>query len=947
MTALLERPRPAAADPVELGRARRGPRWRADLRLARRQVGRNRMASLLVIALIALPMSLVAGVLVFADGRQPTVDERITAELGQADAWVAVVNGPDPSLTQYDDQPLWFQIDRDEQTGVPKTEQAPMPASAEPFLTAFDTIEIGAGSVTVETSGGIAPMAAVVGDAGADALRGRFTLHAGRAATGAGEAMVSPGALARLGAKIGDTLTLAEPAGTYTITGVLSRAEDPDTAEVVFLPGTSANRALQKDVQQSRWYLTDRHPTRAEITALNHGGMVVFDRDLVKSPVFAAPYSGGYIWSVAALVAAGAAFAGYLVVLLAGAAFSVSARRQQRALAVAASVGASRGDVFRIVLWQGSVLGLAGGVLGAAVGICLGILALRLLDDGAVTSFWGVHIPWGMLAGVVLFAVAVGTIAAIVPARAATRGEVIAALRGARRPVSVRVSRPLWGLGLIAVGVAVTAAAAAWLAAINAERLVANDDVRRIICIWAIIAGPLLLQVGVILGGHWIIAQLARVLSRFGLAPRIAARDAAANPGRIVPAFAAIAACAFLAAVGLGSLALVMNQAQRGYWWGAPVDTMSIYAYPHTQPGGVPATADELAALHDRAAQVLARTGPAAEGTVWNQLDPRTYDEDWTLTNPHAVLRVPRVQRFEVCDDQGLPQNCLTPEAAMVRGYGDIAVVDPADLATVVGRSSSASDLARYRAGGVLLLDAAYATPKSTVVVNAVTAAAMDGAKGGVVDPVDTWELDAIVIELGGQHRNSPVMVSPAAAKRVGLETGGFQLVAAYGEAPSAAVEDAVRRDAAALGTPSVSVDARWEPGPADPAPSQIVLVAATAVLVIGASAISLGLARVERRPDDATLTAVGGSRGLRRAIAAWQAVIVAGIGMVTGVVAGILPVWGVSMAAQGSYNPPHFSDMPWVWLAVLALALPLVIAVVSWLVPPRRPDLTRRTAIA
>lgn len=106
-------------------------------------------------------------------------------------------------------------------------------------------------------------------------------------------------------------------------------------------------------------------------------------------------------------------------------------------------------------------------------------------------------------------------------------------------------------------------------------------------------------------------------------------------------------------------------------------------------------------------------------------------------------------------------------------------------------------------------------------------------------------------------------------------------------------------------------------------------------------------MARVERRPDDATLAGVGGSRTLRRNIALWQALIVAGVGMVTGVAAGILPVWGVSMAAVGSYNPPRFSDMPWLWILATGVALPVIIALVSWLVPPRRPDLMRRTAIA
>jgi hypothetical protein len=42
-----------------------------------------------------------------------------------------------------------------------------------------------------------------------------------------------------------------------------------------------------------------------------------------------------------------------------------------------------------------------------------------------------------------------------------------------------------------------------------------------------------------------------------------------------------------------------------------------------------------------------------------------------------------------------------------------------------------------------------------------------------------------------------------------------------------------------------------------------------------------------------------------------------------------------------------QLADVPWGLLVALAVGLPLVIAVVNWIVPPRRPELTRRSAIA
>ncbi len=109
----------------------------------------------------------------------------------------------------------------------------------------------------------------------------------------------------------------------------------------------------------------------------------------------------------------------------------------------------------------------------------------------------------------------------------------------------------------------------------------------------------------------------------------------------------------------------------------------------------------------------------------------------------------------------------------------------------------------------------------------------------------------------------------------------------------------------------------------------------------------ALGLARFERRPDDATLAAVGGTPGLRRRIGLWQGLVIAGFGTFAGATAGILPPIGFWLQSQTGYEPLSLADIPWWLLGALAVALPLGIAAVNWLVPPREPELTRRNVIA
>jgi putative ABC transport system permease protein len=188
------------------------------------------------------------------------------------------------------------------------------------------------------------------------------------------------------------------------------------------------------------------------------------------------------------------------------------------------------------------------------------------------------------------------------------------------------------------------------------------------------------------------------------------------------------------------------------------------------------------------------------------------------------------------------------------------------------------------------------------------------------------------------------VIVSPEAATTVGYEVAPRYLIASYDEPPTQDKLDALL--SAGSGGERLFWF-RYEQGAPGAAPWLLLILGAAGVLILGAGSVALGLARVERRPDDVTLTAVGASPGVRRGIAFWQAFVIVGIGTVTGTVEGLIPAWGIVMS-QNVYAAEHATmvDTPWPWLATLAVGLPLLIAVVSWLVPPRKGDLTRRTAI-
>lgn len=934
--------------------SRRGvwTRLRADLRLARRQVWRARASSTLVALLVALPVAGLAGAAVFWQSHVPTAEQRADLELGAAESWIQAVGGPDPSRRQAVDEPWSMEIARDE-NGVPEHPELPTPESAATVIPATaSVIEVHEyGSLFVETGTGVGRVPVTTGSMWDPVFAGRYEILSGAAPTRPEQAMVSPGLLARLGARVGDDVVLTDSARTFTISGTMRQLDQRAEDDMLFLPASAA--ALVPD-SSVRWFVADWQPDVAELGAMNRAGFIAFARDLVVHPPAGAntvrASSGSEIWMALVVGSIAAVFCGYLVVLLAGAAFAVAARRQQRSLAVASSVGAGRGDVFRIVVLQGTVLGLVGGIVGAAAGIGAAALLLALTDDGVRGSFWGnwgLRVPWILVALALVFAVLVGTLSALAPARGATRGDVLGALRGSRRPAKLQAKRPLWGLGMMILGLTTTIAGALVIAALNSASSIDYSHPLRAVALYGIVAGPIVFQIGILLAGHWTLTAISRVLSHWGLAPRLAGRDAAANPSRVVPAFAAIAACVFIASFVLSTTALTTAASNRSYSWNGPEGSVGVAMWGQD--------ASESAEAVATARSILEPSAPAATALVSQPpdapYDPRTgrpVDPDFPVW---AVQR----------QDDLVPEDCDRCDPRADFGGGSLQVIAPDDLETVLAQAIPAPAMAAFRDGALLSL-ASWSgsgferdgiarigewTTSGFEAYNTATQEYWQGSReaSNLPAPTAVREVPAVTVDLKRPQGWLQTVISPDTARALGIEVVPRTLYAVYPEPPGDDVVDALTSAVqnARIGEAGV-LTVTVERGPAPAYPWLWLICGVAVVLVVGAGAICLGLARFERRPDDATLTAVGAGRGIRRRVNAWQAAILVGVGTIVGTVAGLIPVWGIS---QSSADYLRFADSPWLWLGILALGLPVVMTLASWLVPPRHPDLTRRTAIA
>jgi len=895
--------------------------------LAWRQLLRTKGSSVLVAALIAVPVAGAAGALTFIESRTPSLAQTVDFELGATQSWIRIEGGADPSRVQAVDAPFMTWIERADDGSAANPELSPPTDLSDAQLPAgTETIPLFEGYERLTTRTGIAGFPVIYGSAWDPRLAGRFELISGRAPQGPDEAMASPELLERLGAAVGDDVELSDRGVSARVVGIL-RAMDGGTYRMpLFLPASAMPAADPPSHPDTTWFLPGWQPDLTELADLNHAGYVAYARDLVLDPPVGAETEATMMqgqtdsaWVTLMLVSLGLVFGGLLVGLLAAAAMAVSARRQQRSLAVLTTVGARRRDVFRTVLTQGALLGLAGGLIGAAIGIG-GVAALNaLMNPGVKNTFWsswGLKVPWAV-AGVIVFAVLIGLAASVIPARGATRGDALAALRGVRRPVRMSLRRPVAGIvvGLIGGG---TVLAGGVLFGVLAATDAWNQGLQTI-ALWASIIGVLLLLLSVTLSGQGILALLARMLARFGSAARLASRDAVANSPRTVPAFVSIAASTAVAVFVLCAIAIPQAQSARNWAWAAPKGSVIVTNFGPDSPAQTPAFLSD--ARPERIIPVSSSIEPVVETKdASEQAQEVAYTSMWGEETGGWI---------------NIPGQPLT-------------IVEPDDVEALTGLALSNAERREFAAGGTIAAFVQRPVPQGYAEYvddddNAQLAFwnAKDLYAGELPDPVRTETLP-VQVHVGASTAY-PLILSPAAAERYGVESHVSSWIALFDAPPSDAMMDRLRADAETASTAGAMYDVRMENGPDSPMPWLALVLGILSIIVVAAATISLGLARIERREDDATLAAVGATTALRRRVSAWQAVIIAGVGCVLGVLLGLAGTWALTQAVPGT----RMSDAPVLWLLGIAIGLPAVIALVSLMIRPPRPDLTHRTAIA
>jgi putative ABC transport system permease protein len=756
-------------------------------------------------------------------------------------------------------------------------------------------------------SGDRAAMAEMSGFDYADPIAtGIVRQRAGRAPQATNEVAVTTSLARTLGISVGDTVRLgAKGELARRVVGTYVLPESTRADGLTGLPGTlppNTGRGAATLLVD----LPDGTDMNALLTRFNGRGVLVQTRDMVLHPPPLTPTERA---TRAGLITVIVGLATLEVVLLAGAAFAVGARRQRRDLALIAATGADRRQVRSIVLGSGGVLGLSGGLVGVLVG-----LPLAMLARGPAERYWGQTLfgpldvrPLELLA-ILLVGTMTGIAAAAWPARTAARADVVAAL-GGRRGI-VRTSK--W----VTIAGACTAAVGAGIAAYGAsngrQTGGGSGDATGQVYLGGSSPRFTLILIGAIVAELGLVACVPAVLGAAGraarwlpLAPRLALRDVARQRARSGPAVAAV-----MAALA-GSVALSMYIASSNAYDEKRYTPQGRIGQAFVYLGGIDPSSPRL--------------GPTTLAQVAAELPTRT-----TATIAYAQPKACRPDECNAVNVQ-LPvgERCPAPIEA---GAGSSALRHLAN-----DPRCSPAQLQQYVAvGGPDLVDAmlGHPDPVAASALRRGVAVALEpryvdkGTVTMLVGPPGGGEpkplpVDAVAVHGPPGYELPAVIIPPALAKQVGLGSRPQSLLIDTTRMPTR--QEQARAQSVLTATGSlygIQVERGFHPASGLVV---IALVGAASLVTLGATVIATALAGAEAAPDLATLAAVGAAPRVRRLLAAAQAATIAGIGAAFGIGAGLVP--GLALVhARTEWS----LVVPWPALASALIGVPVIGALLA-----------------
>ncbi|MFF7632683.1 FtsX-like permease family protein [Kitasatospora sp. NPDC008050] len=921
--------------------------WKVALRIARRDALRAKGRSLLVLAMIALPVLGVTGIDVVYRSSTLTVAEQLDRTLGRADLLLAsharggtVLQAPFAAVgNEFDKPPAsppTAQQQRSQQTD-PAVLAAQLLPPGSVLIPQGSSQELQAGSAA-----GQLQTSATEADLTDPIWHGKVNLIHGQAPVSGQQIAVTQRFLDDSGLKLGSTTRLQGLGeAPFTITGVV---EYPDTLglnTVVVRPGTLGG-GQSSDGPVASWLV--RLPAGAtvdwaKVQELNQYGFAATSRSVVLDPPARSqvpyyvqqdsePHSGYFDQTTIVVLVTVAGMALLEIVLLAGPAFAVGARRSRRQLGLLAAAGGDRAQVRAVVLGGGVVLGLAGAAVGVVLAVLLVAVTRSWTEPLAGRRFGALRVLPLDLLGIVAIGLVTGLLAAIVPAVQASRQEVVAALtgRGGVKPPSKKLAL----LGLLMLG------GGALLALLGATRGMGTRST-------AVLGGSMIAELGMVACTPMVVGLFGKLGRWLPLGPRLALRDSVRHRGRTAPAVAAVMA-AVAGAVAVGIYTASADEASRqSYQPSAPGKAVTLSFFDSAQ-GGPAVFAGQRAAVE----RSIPDLGPRAD--VQSARYPTGCDPIHNQCGLVTAEASP-AQRCPVDDGQNHDQAAYRqaesdPRCARQGGgggaFGSVVIGDATVLHNLFDLHDSAAEQAVAEGRVLVFQQRMLQDGKAFLRLTEAYSPSQQDPSG--MPPSHEITADAQLAPLP----NAPggMFMTPQTAARLGLATADAGSIWRPSAMPASAAEQHARAQAGAVS--ARGWDLQVERGyQSQHSLIELGLTGFAILVALGAAGIATGLASADSQQDLTTLAAVGAAPRIRRTLSGFQCGVIAAMGAVLGTVCGMVPAVALRRVEGMAASPLDHSHtviaFPWTNIALTLVGLPLLAVLLAALVTRSRITLLRR----
>ena len=826
--------------------------WRFAARLARREVRRHPGRTILVALLVAIP---IVGMTVFS------VLVRTTNSDSQFEGYPAgtdiVVAGSDALTADLDGR-------------IPEG--------------ATTSSAVWADWVPIETASGRTINGITLGDPAYEDV-GILSTSMGQSPRD-GEVWLSTSLADDLGVDVGDTLELRHPEGSWTVagTGRSSRNFDRRIMVMAELPIDQfdvgiLNRRVLIDLPPG----TSERDLNAVGNALSNSvpsstSWVMFRNTSLDD---AASLAWGWVGGAIVLAAAGIVIA---------AAFATSARRQLVTIGLLSSNGASDQVMKRTLALQGFWTGLAGSLGGFAVAI-VGLLAGHSTVENISNKALDYRFALADFLIVVLTGTAAATVAALIPARSASRVPVMAALAG-RRPVGA-VPRRLVprGVGLFVIGCVLLSLGAA-------QR--GNGNLAAI----AAVVGGVAVLAGVSCCTPLAVEGMSRASARLGGSWRFAGRSLARTRTRTAAVVTATAVTGALAVAGSTAASRLDTGADYQQW---PDD--AVVLYPSSEVAATEALEEMGIDLSAAVADIVPNaTWYERRVAVWDHgVGQEGFDpfegQDMVVADEAMIdlYDLSRVERDALDNTGALVLNSWYPEGIFdsTKPSLTIPTVDRDVSLPVALRDHVAADFQAMMGFGYAG-EAIYVAGNDLVMITEGAAAAAG------------FE----IVTEGGFARTPAALTS---AQRSAIDQ------AAYGGEPNWLAD--YYRDVRQTQFITWSVSYQWPGNDSHTTQWQLAIAGLALLLTLLVVGIALSLAAAESRDERDVLVALGGRQRTMRNLAGVKAVAITLTGVALAIPTGLVPAVVALRATDVRF------EIPWLTIGALLIVVPLVACSSAWIV--------------